>query len=315
MKRLLFVLSILFLFVGCATFGTVDTVNYDNELHDAERNLQIPESIKKKLSKFLFKEYGGRQFLDKDAFKDVVTYSDLDKYFEKYIDGNDNHFKYTLHCKCKAYPYYQKRYWKPEYRQEHIESKDHYVRKYISTSNADYIRVSTDCMRDWTYILKNLTNKKDFLVLDFRTNGGGYAPKDDEEKFLQNYKCIVCLVDNYSMSAGEPQTWVMFKKHARHLAMTDNIITVGQSNGMSAVVCVTEHNFGPVSLLCGTWSYLGDVNRYGDHNEYSFTLDLRKYGYLGDGKGWKVDYEVSEMEDYMKALKTIGVDTTGIVIQ
>ena len=105
--------------------------------------------------------------------------------------------------------------------------------------------------------------------MDFRTNNGGYGPDWDEAIVLLNYKRIVCLVDNYS----------------------HNIITVGQSNGMSAVANDFERNFGPISLWCGDWSY------------------------LGDGKGWKVDYEVPEMEDYLKALKDIGVDTTGIVIQ
>ena len=62
MIRLLFVLSIVFFIVGCASTQMptetvenfqnfeiqeeiiIDTVNYDNEPHDAEKNLQIPES-------------------------------------------------------------------------------------------------------------------------------------------------------------------------------------------------------------------------------------------------------------------------------
>ena len=147
-----------------------------------------------------FHEMEEKGFTEEKLLK-IQNASDFYKLFDRCV--NDGHFAIRI----KTFYYDQGHAVDPgTFRSE--DSPDTYFEK--QTSNAYYIRF-TNC-RSEEYFM-NFANavldasKKDFIVLDARSNhGGDDSPISQFKKYLNTtgYKgTVICLQDNWSFSSGE----------------------------------------------------------------------------------------------------------------
>lgn len=248
----------------------------------------------------LSSKYGGFSDMKKKGFNKKKFYKinntkDLKKLLDKCIE--DCHFQLNI----RGFSYNQN----TTYDKGSKKSKDlpnTYFEK--ETSNAYYVRF-TSCVPENDLYNKNLqkvalkAEKKDFIILDSRSNHGG---SDFPQELLRNdlntlkYKgTVIVLQDNWSFSSGE--SWSIFGVDGLRFKC----------------------------LLVGTHS--GGMQNYGNcqsyYNEelnvamYFGSTNFRKYlsaNYLGDGKGYEPD--IWATTETMKAtLEGLGVDLTGIDFQ
>ena len=209
---------------------------------------------------------------------------DFHKLFTKYID--DCHFTIRIRDYC---------FDKPTARDEGtFASKDPagtYFEK--ETQNAYYLRFN-DCVSEeyMTVFPSSVLNacKKDFIILDARSNrGGNISPLENFGNYLNNayYQgTVICLQDNWSFSSGE--LWHKF--------------------GTKDVKFKTK--------LVGTHS--GGVQRFGTGEHYNEKLDVFIYAgqfpmdgvlpdnWLGEGKGYEPQIWATT-ENMKETLEKLGV--------
>ncbi len=235
------------------------------------------------------KGFNKKQFYKINNTKDLKTL--LDKYIE------DCHFQLNV----REFSYNQN----TAYDEGSKRSKDPaniYFEK--ETSNSYYVRF-TGCGVENDLYNKNLQKvalkavKKDFIILDSRSNhGGSDFPQILLRRDLNNLKykgTVIVLQDNWSFSSGE--SWHIFGVDGLRF----KCLLVGtHSGGMQ--------NYGNCQL------YNDEKLNVGIYFGYSnFRKDLPS-NYLGDGKGYEPD--IWATTETMKAtLEGLGVDLTGIDFQ
>lgn len=235
-----------------------------------------------------FEEMKQKGFSEK-KFMAIKDSKDFDDLFNKYID--DCHFFVRIRDYSFA---------KATARDEGtFASRDpdgFYLEK--ETSNAYYIRF-TNCSSE-DYLLNFQTacieaSKKDFIVLDARSNrGGNINPVDMFRNYLNtiDYKgTVICLQDNWSFSSGE--LW---------------------------------HTFGTPdikfkTMLIGTHS--GGMQRFDTYQYYNEKLDVFIYAgrfpndglisenWLGEGKGYEPQIWATT-ENMKSTLEKLGVELDDI---
>ena len=235
------------------------------------------------------KGFNKKQFYKINNTKDLKTL--LDKYIE------DCHFQLNV----REFSYNQD----TAYDEGNKKSRDPeniYFEK--ETSNSYYVRF-TSCVPENDLYNKNLqkvalkAEKKDFIILDSRSNhGGSDFPQILLRRDLNNLKykgTVIVLQDNWSFSSGE--SWHIFGVNGLRF----KCLLVGtHSGGMQ--------NYGNCQL------YNDEKLNIGIYFGYSnFRKDLPS-NYLGDGKGYEPD--IWATTETMKArLEGLGVDLTGIDFQ
>ena len=245
----------------------------------------------------LSSKYGGFSDMKKKGFNKKKFYKinntkDLKKLLDKCIE--DCHFQLNI----RGFSYIQN----TSYDEGSKKSRDPeniYFEK--ETSNSYYVRF-TSCVPENDLYNKNLqkvalkAEKKDFIILDSRSNyGGSNFPQELLRNDLNTLKykgTVIVLQDNWSFSSGE--SWSIFGVDGLRFKC----------------------------LLVGTHS--GGMQNYGNcqsyYNEelnvamYFGSTNFRKYlsaNYLGDGKGYEPDIWATT-ETMASVLTGLGVDVTGI---
>ncbi|MCR4949153.1 MAG: hypothetical protein K6A15_08370 [Treponema sp.] len=254
------------------------------------------------------KSYAGlpamlKKGFSKKKFVKIQNAEQLKEYLNKYID--DGHFYLRIEDVFFSL--------KPSFDEGSIASKDPaytYLEK--ETSNAYYIRFNS-CEynpKNDDYNSKLAPSaynaiKKDFIILDARSNNGGSdIPQYQLRKTLDtlDYKgTVIVLQDNWSFSSGE--VWHIF--------------------GMDGFMELEKPKFK--RLLIGTHS--GGMQNYGNCDLYeNKELRTKVYfgktdftetipdNYLGDCKGYEPDIWATT-QTMKETLEGLGVDLTGVEFQ
>ena len=258
----------------------------------------IPQDEMNWVKECLFEIYAQKDTLPKDEFKKVITYEDLYNYLHEYI--NDNHFEmYCADLLSNGQPNEMKKMWwirdnknyDEENRLKSLDKGDYIT--YTETKNAEYVRNVGHVNLSDTEVLNKVKGNKDFIILDYRSNGGGKGMTISEflgrlEKIDYKGK-IICLQDNYSGSAAEFGRWTGKTKL--------DIILVGQ-NGEGYIIS----NAGTIKKYGHLWIQLPT----------SKNNILNTPNYDGEGKGYKPDVRVYKNEDFVPTLEKMGVDMIDI---
>lgn len=235
-----------------------------------------------------FSEMTKKGFSQKKLFA-VKTSTDLDRLFDKYVQ--DCHFSVRI----RDYMYDQ-----PTARDEGTTaSKDPngtYLEK--ETSNAYYIRFNNASTEAYNLNFPGAAlaaSKKDFIVLDARSNcGGDFTPVESFKKALtgMDYKgTIFCLQDNWSYSAGE--IWHVFGSDDTKL----NCKLVGTHSGG-----VLKYSSSPFENKA-----LDIFVTAGIYASADYTLNR----WLGEGKGYEPEIWATK-ENMKEVLQSQGVNLDGI---
>lgn len=253
------------------------------------------EEVKDFIYKTLSKKYAGfkdikKKGFSKEIWEAVSDYDEMRKVLYEYM--NDNHFYIYMGAR-KIFRREQ------VFDEGSVKSTDPAMTMFTkTTSNTYYIRCN-DCDRQWEEYLKLPSYayeacKKDFIVLDFRSNPGG--SNYEQTDFFRNLKKkhykgkIFVLQDNWSASSGE-----VWEKAGLYTKSLDVHLVGTHSAGMQMYGNVKTFKKG--ALL---------VN-----------VPTRKFGnnlpsnYLGEGRGYEP--EIWALTKDMKAvLEKEGLDLTGI---
>lgn len=235
-----------------------------------------------------------RGFTQKEFFK-AKTFSDLTKLFDKYM--NDCHF----YMRVRDFEYRQ-----PVAHDEGTtESLDPAGQTYFEkeTSNAYYVRFNSCISEEYHNNLPKIYDKvlkKDFLILDARSNyGGSDGPQMELMGRLDAWSysgTILVLQDNWSYSGGE--LWRLFAWQDKH--PWKSILVGTHSGGCQAYGnCQTFKNEDLKIIL-----YFG-VD--------SFWRNLPS-NYLGEGKGYEPQIWATT-QTMKETLQGMSVDTGDIVFQ
>jgi hypothetical protein len=277
---------------GAKVYSTIETIFLTEEEIDFARDC-------------LFEKYAQKDTLPREEFETIKTMKDLYDYLHKYI--NDNHFffdgkNWNLKFKFELVTCIKDNQdWDEE---NPIKSIDEDVRKYIKTKNAEYVRVTSCGVADeyeaMMKFLGQIKGNKKFIILDYRTNGGGGAgPQNYLFKRLSemNYKGkIICLQDNYSASAAEL---------GRYLELYDNldIILIGQNSDGANISC-TPTPFESGSMRLKFIIPVDTTEESGNHKWFN----TENSHWEGEGKGYRPDIKIDNNEDFVPTLEGLGVD-------
>ena len=274
---------------GAKVYSTIETIFLTEEEIDFARDC-------------LFEKYAQKDTLPREEFETIKTMKDLYDYLHKYI--NDNHFRFDGKNWNLKFEFglvtrvEENQDWDEE---NPIKSVDEDVRKYIKTKNAEYVRV-TSCneFEAMMKFLGQIKGNKKFIILDYRTNGGGcQGPQNYLFKRLSemNYNGkIICLQDNYSVSAAEL---------GRYLELYDNldIILVGQ-NSDGANMSGNPTPFESESKRLKFIIPVETKEEVGNHKWFN----TENSHWEGEGKGYRPDIKIDNNEDFVPTLEGLGVD-------
>lgn len=260
--------------------------------------LKTFEEQKSYIYKILTTKYAGFKDMKKKGFTQKIwdsaeNYDDIRKIFNTYM--NDYHFSIKLDNEII-------------YKSEQIfdegcsKSEDtDYTFYYVNTPNTFYIRCN-NCYSEWEDYnqlpsLAEEAAKKDFIVLDFRSNHGGDNSQqyDFFNKLLKlKYKGTVYITqDNWSYSSGE--VWEVASNYKKKI----NCILVGtHSGGMQYYGNCEDLSYNNLFMWVPTKSFKHGI----DSN------------YLGEGKGYEPQIW-SLPVDLKKTLEEQGLDLTGVEIK
>lgn len=229
----------------------------------------------------------------KEKFDEVTSYDELSLLFDETLQ--DTHFMITNN---NGFTYRQEQ----RFDEDSIGSTDPYGTYFVTeTSNVLYVR-NNFCGQDNTAYQEHFADlaepgsKKDFIVLDFRSNrGGSNSPQFRlvENLIARNYKgTVIVLQDNWSYSAGE--VWVVtgYKDYDEKL------------------------NFKLVGTHSGGMQKYGNCVSYLDQNMFVYlpSSNFCSYvpsNYLGEGLGYEPDVWANVLT--MKTtLESMGLDLTGV---
>lgn len=295
-----FLLPILLtLLVGCASVpqSAVSAPKTEGEHVHLGPDYVLTKQEKAWFTDMLMVRYGnGALSQYKEEFSKCTTFGDIENFVNARI-VDDAHFMLAASCSCK----------KKTFRIKPLEIRKE--SKVVSpcsdvfrteTPNAEYVRCASAKDRDvCTKVLQSVKLNKDFIVFDFRGNGGGGIVPwvNFMKQRLSKYKgTIIVMQDKSSQSMGE-LWWLVGKSEYSNLKR----ILIGQNST------------GCVSFGRGDWFTFGMFQMwvgYDDNRE-----SLKK---IPEWKGETVGFEphifCNESEDYINAMKNLGVDTTGIEI-
>ena len=260
-------------------------------------NIPVTEADLDFIWKNLSSKYAGFSDMKKKGFNKKKLYKinntkDLKKLLDKFVE--DCHFQLNL----REFSYVQD----TAYDKGSKKSKDlpnQYFEK--ETSNAYYVRF-TGCGMENDLYNKNLqlvaqkAEKKDFIILDARSNSGGSdAPQFSLRRDLNNLKykgTVIVLQDNWSFSSGE--VWHTF----------------GSDDLRFKRLLVGTHSGGMQNY--GNCQFYNDENlNVGLYFGYSNFRKNLPSNYLGEGKGYEPDVWATT-ETMASVLTDLGVDVTGI---
>ncbi|MBQ7970319.1 MAG: hypothetical protein IJ293_04980 [Treponema sp.] len=233
-----------------------------------------------------------RKGFSKEKLLKIKNEKDFYKYFDKWI--NDRHFSIRI----KNFYYTQ-----PTSRDEGSflsrDTSNIYFEK--ETSNAYYIRFN-DCWSHDYYAKLPIAgvdaSKKDFIILDARSNfGGDNGPIFSFRKYLQNIQysgTVVILQDNYSFSSGE--LWHAFGTKD----LNYKCLLVGTHSGGMQRLCNTTYENKNLDIVIVAGKY--------------YMNSLLPENYLGEGKGYKPDIWATTAT-MKETLENLGVDLEGITFR
>lgn len=232
---------------------------------------------------------------NKKKFYKINNTKDLKKLLDKCIE--DCHFQLNI----RGFSYNQNTAYDEGSKKSRDPENIHFEKE---TSNAYYVRF-TGCGIDNDLYNKNLrlvaqkAEKKDYIILDARSNhGGSDFPQIGLRNDLNNLKykgTVIVLQDNWSFSSGE--SWHIFGVEGLKFK---RLLVGTHSGGMQNYGNCQIYNDEKINVSI----YFGYSN---------FRKDLPS-NYLGDGKGYKPD--VWATTETMKAtLEGLGVDLTDINFQ
>ena len=269
--------------------------NYFPELFNI--NIPVTKTDLEFIWDSLSSKYAGFSEMKKKGFNQKKLYKidntkDLKKLLDKYIE--DCHFQLRI----REFTYEQG----TAYDKGSKKSRDPlntYFEK--ETSNAYYVRF-TSCGQENELYNNNLqqiaqkAEKKDFIILDARSNNGGSdMPQISLRRDLNNLKykgTVLILQDNWSFSSGE--VWHIFGVNGLKFK---RLLVGTHSGGMQ--------NYGN----CQVYSNVNkDVVLYFGYSNFRKNLPSN---YLGDGKGYEPDVWATT-ETMASVLTDLGVDVTGI---
>ena len=303
MKKLLSILFFI-LFIFCPVFAQTPASESRIVMEDVAETLYLTKQEKNQIKRILFTATGMNFMFPRNEFEPVKTFKDLYEYLHKYV--KDDHFV----CNMYLNPIEENKPRSPvvaTIRQNvHVlddnsivsAERNEKVTRYIETENAEYIRSSCNCV--WAEDEKafnQIKGNKDYIIFDYRSNGGGSMPID---KFFQQYKgTIIILQDNYSYSAAELGFF------AENYKTPKDIILVGQHSG------------GCFQGLNPAYTIFGRFNM-GYSKYLNIDLGSRKgknpsnSHWEGEGIGFKPDVWVNRNEDFVPTLEGMGVNMVDI---
>ncbi len=226
----------------------------------------------------------------KQAWDQCSNYDDIRALFDTCI--NDMHLIITNY---KEFTYHQNQ----AFDADSIRSNDPertFIKK--TTSNTYYLRYNS-CNVYWDEYaaLPSLAEEAatyDYIVLDFRSNGGGGNTQQRQffnNLYNLNYKGTIYVTqDNWSYSSGE--VWMMASRFTDKLSVK----LIGTHSGGMQIYgnCVEYNKNGMYFYLPGT----------------SFATILPD-NYLGEGKGYQPDIWANK-NNMKQKLEALGLDLRGI---
>ncbi len=295
----------LILFIFCPVLAQTPASESRIVMEDKAETLTLTKEEKDRIAEILFVATGMNFMFPKDEFEPVKTFKDLYEYLHKYV--KDDHFTCRMHLlpiredNKNLVPVVATIRQNVHVLDENSivsAERNEKVTRYIETENAEYIRSSYNCV--WAEDEKafnQIKGNKDYIIFDYRSNGGGSMPID---KFFQQYKgTIIILQDNYSYSAAELGFF------AENYKTPKDIILVGQHSGG----CFQGLNpaytiFGRFHIVYSKYLNMDLDGHPGKHPSNSH--------WEGEGIGFKPDVWVNRNEDFVPTLEGMGVKMVDI---